>query len=658
LLAALGLRADIDPRDFDPAVRPQDNFYLYANGAWLKSHPIPSDRTSWGNFAELAERNLQNLHAVCEELARPGAAHGEIERKVGDFYASGMDAAAAEAAGAKALRPELNRIAALRTPSDVMTELGRLKAMGAGTGFIFEADPDKKDSATELANFGQGGLGLPDRDYYFRDDAQARTLRSQYVEHIARMMVLLGDDGETAQIEATTIMQLETALAHPALGKVALRDPYKTYHKMSREEFVGQVAPGADWPAFLAATGAPAFGQLNCAEPEFFRAFARLLAETPVASWRAYLRWGLINAAAPYLSDAFVREDFDFYGAKLTGQQEMRPRWKRVVTTEDQTIGEALGQMYVARYFPPESKRRVIALVGNLRASLKDRISHLDWMDEETRQRALAKLAAFSMKLGYPDHWKDYSSVVIDRTSYVGNVMAANAFEVARNLRKIGGPVDKSEWLMTPPTVNAYYQSSSNEVVFPAGILQPPFFDAQADDAVNYGAIGMVIGHEITHGFDDQGRRYDPQGNLKDWWTPGSAERFGVRAEKIVRQFSGYTIAGGLHLNGQLTEGENIADLGGLKISFAAMERALEGQSRAPIGGFTPEQRFFLSYATLWRTNYRPEALRLLVLTNPHSPAEFRVNGPLSDLDEFARAFGVPPGAPMRRSEAERPAIW
>ncbi len=453
------------------------------------------------------------------------------------------------------------------------------------------------------------------------------------------------------------MLRLETALARGSLSAVQLRVPELNYHKLTLGEAEAAV-PGMPWRDYFAQTGAPAFAAFNVGQPDFFRAFAAALAQTPVADWQAYLRWHFVHHFAPHLGGSYVQEDFAFYGATLTGAKQLLPQWQRVAATVDREIGEALGQLYVEEYFPADSKARVLALVGNVRSALHGRIEGLAWMDEPTRARALAKLDALGVKIGYPDKWRDYTGLVIDRGPYVLNVLKAEAFEWRRQLKKIGRPTDPAEWLETPATVNAYYSPWRNEVVFPAAILQPPFFDPQADEAVNYGAIGAFIGHEMTHGFDDSGRKYDAHGNLADWWSPQSAAQFQQRAAAIVKQFDGYTVLGGLHVNGTLTEGENIADLGGLKIAYAAMEKALAGGPRTPVGGFTPEQRFFLSFASIWRTVYRPEALRLLVLTNPHSPCEFRVNGPLSNLDEFASAFQVPDGAPMRRPAADRVSIW
>ena len=658
LTLALGLaRAEVNLPNIDPAVKPQDDFYRYANGNWQKAILIPADQSRWGSFDMLRERNEGNLRAICERVAALPTGATPIEKMVGDFYASGMDEAAVNAAGIKPLQSELDRIAAIKTPADVLSAIAHLKLEGSSVGFGFFAGPDAKDSNTNIAQLFQGGLGLPDRDYYFNDDEKSQKLRQQYVAHVAKMLVLIGDSPEAAQAGAQSVMRLETLLAQASLARVKLRNPYASYHKIPVAD-LAKTTGALDWGGFFAALGTPTFTGINLAHPDFFKGFAAQLAATPVADWQAYLRWNLVHDCAPFLSEPLVKENFSFYGTILTGVKEMRPRWKRVVGVTDAEIGEALGQLYVAAYFPPEAKARVLQLVADLRAALRARLQTLEWMDDATRAKAVAKLDAYSVKMGYPDKWKDYSSVKIDRGSYLANIRQAEAFEVRRNFNKIGQPVDKTEWRMTPPTVNAYYSASDNGIVFPAGILQPPFFDPKTDDAANFGGIGVVIGHEMTHGFDDRGRQYDAAGNLTDWWTPASAEKFKARAAGVVQQFSSYTVLDGVHLKGELTQGENIADLGGLKVSYAALQLALAGKPHDPLDGFTPEQRFFLSHASVWRDTMRPEEQRRRVNVDPHSPGYWRVNGPLSNLDEFFPAFNVPEGAPMRRPAAQRVTIW
>ena len=651
-------RADVTPANFDRAVKPQDDFYRFVNGSYLRDTPIPPAYSSWGSHAELTKRNQDSLRTLCERAAAKGPQGSALERQIGDLFASGMDVAAINAAGAAPLQPAFNLIAAAKTPADIMRVIAQLRARGfSGMGFRFQSEADARHSRVELAHLSQGGLGLPERDYYFRPDEKSKKIREQYVAHITKMFELLGDAPVSAPGSAAAVMKLETALAEASMSRVQLRDPLASYHKMPVAE-LQRMVPGIDWPAFFSTVGAASFTEVNVEQPAFVQAFASLLASVPIADWQAYLRWRAVDGVAAYLSEPFANQNFEFRGRILTGQQKERDRWLRVVSTVDNNLGEPLGQLYVAEFFPPESKARMIKLVANLRAALRERLQTIEWMDAPTRTKALAKLDAFTVKVGYPDKWRDYSSVAIDRGSYVANLLRLRAFEHAVNMAKIGQPVDRSEWGMTPPSVNAYFNPTANEIVFPAGYLQPPFFDPKGDDAPNYGGIGTSIGHEMTHGYDDQGRQYDGDGNLVDWWTPEIAARFKERSEGIVKQFSAYTVLDGLHLNGQLTQGENIADLGGLKIAYAGLQKALAGKPRELIDGFTPEQRFFISWAAKWRRNSRPEALRLQVNTDPHSPAEFRANGPLSNLDEFARAFEVPEGAPMRRPAAERVTIW
>jgi len=657
LLVTAGLRAGVEPQNFDLSVKPQDDFYHYVNGVWLKNNPIPADQSRWGTANQLVEDNTAHLRALCERAAAKTEGATPVEKMVGDFFASGMDEAAVNALGAKPLQPELDRIAAIKTPADVLKAIAHLHSFGVGCGFRFGSQADRKQSDREIAFFGQGGLGLPERGYYFNDDEKSQKIRQQYVAHVTNMLVLLGESRDSATVSAQAIMALETKLALHSLRRVDMRDPYRSYHKMPLAEAVAKT-PGIDFKLFLEARDAPPFEEVNLAHPEFFHGFEAALATTPAADWQAYLRWHLVRYAAPYLSENFVKENFAFNGAILTGVTEEKPRWKRVVAVVDGSLGEALGQLYVGEYFPPAAKVRVAKLVEDLRASLGDRLAALEWMDAPTRAKAQAKLAAFHVKVGYPDKWLDYNAVAIARADYLGNVMRLDAFDVARHLVRIGQAVDRAEWGMTPPTVNAYYNSANNEIVFPAGILQPPFFDFKADDAVNYGGIGSVIGHEMTHGFDDSGAKFDAQGNLNNWWSDASAKNFKERTTAVVKQFAGYSPLPGLNLNGELTQGENIADLGGVKIAYYALQKALTDKPRDPINGFTPEQRFFLSYASLWRDVFREAEQRKRVNTDPHSPGVWRVRGPLSNLDEFAKAFNVPEGSVMRRSAEARVTIW
>lgn len=649
-------RADLDPKNFDLSVQPKDDFDQFANGGWKKANPVPAAYSRWGAFNEVDEHNKTGLHAILERTAN-AEQRTQIEQQVGDFYASGMDEKAIAAAGLAPLRPELEHIAEIQTATEVQAEIARLHVYQVNAGFFLTSEQDPKNSVMMIAGAGQGGLSLPDRDYYLLPDEKSKKLREQYVAHVAKMLELAGDSAAVAQAGAQTVMKIETELAKASKRRVELRDPVANYHKMPLAE-VQALTPHFDWKAYFTTAGFAAPGEIDIGQPDFFKAFDAQIAGVSVDEWKTYLRWHLLHAMAPFLSQAFVDENFAFFGKTLTGAQELRERWKRVLDTEDGLLGEALGQLYVKDYFPPESKARMLKLVGNLRSALHDRIESLEWMDETTKAKALAKLDAFGVKIGYPDKWIDYSSLKIDRGPYVLNVLRARAFDHHRDLAKVGQPVDRTEWDMSPPTVNAYYNPTMNEIVFPAGILQPPFFDAKADDATNYGGIGAVIGHEMTHGFDDQGRQFDAQGNLTDWWTPESAAKFKERSAAIVKQFNAYVSVDDLHVNGELTQGENIADLGGLKIAYAALQKALVGQKRQEIGNFTEEQRFFLSWATVWHTNIRPEEARRLVRVDPHSPAHFRVIGPLSNLPEFYKAFDIPVGAPMRRAPEERVSIW
>jgi putative endopeptidase len=656
LCMATACLADFDPKNLDTSVKPQVDFYAYADGGWNKLNSIPSDHSSWGAFDEIQNRNEAVLHGILEK-AEAAQSPGFIEKLVGDFYFSGMDLATVDAVGISPLKDEFDRIASIQSSAEVATEVAKLHRLGVGVCFAFGSEQDPKNSEMMIGGWGQGGLGLPERDYYLRTDADSAKLRGKYVAHVARMLQLAGDSATDAQTEAHAVMKLETELAKGSKSDVDLRDPIANYHLMALGD-IERLSPHFDWNAYLVGIGLPAPASMDIGQPEFLQALDAQIVATPVSDWKAYFRWHLIHENARFLSTPFSKENFAFYGTTLTGTPQQRERWKRVLSEVDGDAGEALGQLYVAVAFPPEAKARMLKLVSNIRGALHDRIEKLEWMDEATRAKAIAKLDMFGVKIGYPDKWIDYSTLVIDRGPYILNVLRANDFNLKRDMAKIGKPVDRTVWGMTPPTVNAYYNPTMNEIVFPAGILQPPFFDQKADDAVNYGAIGAVIGHEMTHGFDDQGRQYDGKGNLADWWTPESTKRFTARSTGIVKQFSGYVAIDNLHVNGELTQGENIADLGGVKLSYAALMKTIAGKPEEKIDGFTPEQRFFLSFASLWRENQRPEAERLQVNTDPHSPARFRVDGPLSNLDEFAAAFDVPEGAPMRRPAADRVTIW
>ncbi|MEY2481463.1 MAG: putative endopeptidase [Verrucomicrobiota bacterium] len=651
----------IDPTNMDPSVKPQDDFFMYANGGWIKRTEIPPQESRWGSFNQLIEKNNDALHDIAEKAAQQADAKTAPEvQKVGDYYTSGMDEKKIDMARTKPLAEEFKRIDAIKDRHDLLKEIAHLHTLGVGVFFNFGAGQDDKNSTQEIAHAVQGGLGMPDRDYYTKTDDASKKLRDQYVEHVAKMLTLLGDPATKASDAAKKVLTFETSLAVPARTRVELRDPQKNYNKMSQVE-LQKLTPDWEWADYFKEINLPAPGDVDVHQPDFFQAANALFKTAPLDDWKTYLRWQLVNATASALSNDLVNENFNFKETVLQGTKEIKPRWKRVVISTDSALGEALGKLYVADYFPPEAKARALELINNLKGALADRIKTLEWMDEPTKQEALKKLAAMQVKVGYPDKWRDYSLLKIDRGAFVLNALRANLFEFNRELNKIGKPVDRTEWGVTTPTVNAYYSPPMNEIVFPAGILQPPFFYAKADDAINYGGIGAVIGHEMTHGFDDRGRQYDAAGNLRDWWSPDSAAKFKERSTGIVSQYNEYEPLPGAHVNGELTQGENIADVGGVKIAYAALQKALDQNPQAreqKIDGFMPEQRFFLSFATIWKSKIRDEAQKLRLNTDPHSPARFRVDGPLSNLAEFQKAFNIPDGSPMVRAAEKRVNIW
>ncbi|NOT32638.1 MAG: M13 family metallopeptidase [Candidatus Eisenbacteria bacterium] len=648
----------IDPLNLDPSVSPGLDFYRFANGGWIDRNPVPADESRWGSFAVLAKSNQDLLRSVLEEAARTRSApHGSTIQRVGDLYASAMDSVRAEIDGARPLAGELKSIARISDRDQLLDAIAHLQTLGLRAPFGVFAAPDAKQSTDVIVQVFQGGLGMPDRDYYTKTDPASQKLRDQYVAHMGRMFRMLGGDSTAAAAQAAAVMKIETELANASLTRVQRRDQEANYHKMTLDS-LASLTPNLSWIRLYEGMGIADRRALNVGQPEFVKQLDRMIASVPIEDWKSYLRWNVLRSSAEYLSSAFVNENFDFFQRALSGTSEMRPRWRRALLTVDRSIGEALGELYVARTFKPEAKLRVEAMVESLRVELRERIQTLDWMGPQTKQQALAKLEAFAVKIGYPAQWRDYSGLEIDRGPLVLNVMRAQQFEYRRNIAKLGRPVDRKEWSMTPPTVNAYYNSRFNEIVFPAGILQPPFFDAEADDAVNYGGIGSVIGHELTHGFDDQGRKSDAVGNLRDWWTPEDAKRYEERSSKVERQASRFVVIDTLKINGKLTLGENLADLGGVSIAYGALQRSLANKRMPKIDGFTPAQRFFLAYAQLWRQNVRDAQAKLLLNTDPHAPGVFRTNGPLSNLPEFADAFGLEAGAPMVLPEAERARIW
>ncbi|GLH74072.1 peptidase M13 [Geothrix limicola] len=647
-----------NPANLDATVKPTQDFFQFAVGGWAKRTAIPAEYDRYGVDQEIDTRTHQILKEILESAAAAKAAAGSEAQKVGDFYASGMDEAGLEAQGIAPLKPFFARIDAVKDPASLVAVMADLHRMGASAGFYFGVEQDDKESSRYAMMLGQGGLGLPDRDYYLKDDAKSKELLAAYRAHVAKMLSLAGLDPK----EADRILALETRLAKASMTRVEQRDPNAIYHAMSPAQ-LKTVAPGFPADLYLKTLGLPVPDHFVVRQPAFMAELGRMIQELPADQWRVYLRWHLLRSSASALPKAFEQEAFAFYGTKLQGTTAQHPRWKRVMFAADRGLGEALGKLYVQKAFPASSKAKVLEMVENLRTALKARIEGLEWMSAPTKLKAKEKLAAIRVKIGYPDVWRDYSKLDIRHQPYVLNVMETRRFEFQRRLAKLGTPIDRNEWDMTPQTNNAYYNPTMNEIVFPAGILQPPYFDATADDAVNYGNIGATIGHEMTHGFDDEGRQYDAQGNLKSWWTAEDEKAYNVRAELVAKQFDAYEPLPGLHLNGHLTLGENIADLGGLKIAWDAWKLSQKGKPAqsgvdGKIEGFTPEQRFFLGYAETWRTLVREEATRLYANTDPHSPAKFRVNGPLSNLPEFYEAFGCKDGDAMKRPEKERPAIW
>ena len=645
-------------QNMDASVEPSTDFYRFAAGNWIKNNPVPADKSRWSGFEELQERNWRLLRDILEATAAdPSAAPNSPPRQVGDFFASAMDTNRLEQLGFKPIKPDLRRIRALKSTKAFFQLLADFHARGIGGLFRSAASPDAKNSDFYGFELSQGGLGLPDRDYYLKDDFSKQ--RAEYREHITKMLMMLGEEPAEASRQAVLVLNMETTLAKASRSRVELRDPNANYNKFTVADFAARNSVSA-WRAYFAASGLEKLPEVIVGQPEFFAAVDQLFAERPLADWKVYLRWHLLRGTAPYLDHTAEIEDFTFYTTKLRGQPEPEPRWQRAAHIIDGSIGEALGRLYVQKYFPPAARARMNELIANLRDVFRDRLKKVDWMSDDTRPKALAKFDRFTQKVGHPEKFRDYSTISIRRGDFLGNIQRAALFESRRELARVGKAVDKTEWHMTPQTVNAYFNPLQNEIVFPAGILQPPFFDVEADDAVNYGAIGVVIGHEITHGYDDKGRQYDANGNLNDWWTDQDAKEFEARAQKIVDQYSGYEALPGLNVNGKLTLGENIADLGGTSIAFEALQRALERDpsKRKTIDGFTPEQRFFLSLAQLWRTNWRDAELRRRITVDPHSPGQFRAIGPHVNLGEFYEAFDIKEGAPMWRPPDLRAKIW
>ena len=656
-LASLPYTPSLDPIFLDRSADPCVDFYKFACGNWIKQNPIPADQPRWDVYSKLTNENERYLWGLLEQAAKPAPGRTPNQQKIGDYFNACMDEPAVEKAGIGPLQPELAAIEKLQRISDLPPVLARLHL---ASGYInplfgFSSNQDFADSSREIAFASASGLGLPDRDYYVKTDAKSQETRTKYVEHIARMFGLLGDNAATAKTEAQTVMAIETALAQASLTRVEKREPHNLFHKFSAAQ-LAQLTPSFNWQAYWSAAGLHSQSEINVTEPKFFQEVEQLLKTRPIADWKMYLRWHLAREESPFLSSAFVHEDFDFNRKYLRGVTEIQPRWKRCVRYVDRDLGEALGQVFVEKTFTADTKARALAMTQQIEKAMEGDLEQLTWMGPDTKKQALAKLHAMVNKIGYPDKWRDYSSLNIVRGDFLGNRDRAVIFESRRQLNKIGKPVDRSEWQMTPPTVNAYYDPQMNDINFAAGVLQPPLFDPKMDDAPNYGNTGSTIGHELTHGFDDEGRQFDAKGNLRDWWTKQDAAQFEKRAACVVNEYAQFTVVDNIKLNSKLTEGEDVADLGGTLLAYIAWKNATHGQVLKPIGGFTPDQRFFIGMAQWACGDERPESKRVSAVTDPHSPLEDRINGVVSNMPEFQKAFSCKAGQPMVRAEACR--VW
>ena len=653
-----------DVNSIDRSIDPCVDFYQYSCKKWMDANPIPADQSSWSHGAKLALWNQGVLRDVLEKAANNDPKRTVVQQEIGDYYFSCMDEATIDGAGLAAIKPELDRIGGLTDKAQLAGELAHLHAItfallpGTNSGsqtalFGFGSGQDLDDASKVVAQADQGGIGLPDRDYYFKDDAKSAETRKQYVAHVQKTFELMGENSNQAASHAKTVMDMETALAKASMDIVKRRDPAKLDHKMSLQELQA-LTPAFSWDDYLKGISSPATAHYLVLTPDFFKGINQLIGSASLDDWKTYLRWQLVSASSPLLSTPFADERFDFYGRKLTGQERQRPRWRRCVAMVDRDLGEALGQTYVERTFGADGKQRMLKLVRGLEDALGKDIEQLDWMTPATKKEALSKLHKIEDKIGYPDQWRDYSSIKIVRGDALGNAYRSSVFELNRQLAKIGKPVDRAEWGITPPTVDAYYDPQLNTINFPAGILQPPFFDKAADDAANFGAIGAVIGHELTHGFDDEGRKFDADGNLRDWWTEADGKEFDKRAQCVADEYSGFEAAPGVNVNGKLTLGENTADNGGVRIALMALQSALaqDHKSSRPGNGLTAEQEFFVAYGQAWCANWKPELLRLLAQSNPHSPPRYRAIGVVSNMPEFQKAFGCKKGQPMVRENA------
>jgi len=646
----------INVADMDTSISPAKDFDNYANGGWKKRFPIPDDKSRFGTFDLLADTGEVQVKTLIDEIASKKQEAGTIGQKIADFYNTGMDTVRIEANGLTPVQPLFDQISAIVSKEDVMKVVSDFHSKGISPMFSLFSGADRKNSEMCVAYLYQGGLGMPNRDYYMKDDERSKGIQAAYLVHLQKMFMLTGIDESTAKANAMVVYNLEKRLAAASMTKLEMRDPQKTYHKMNLEG-LQKISNEINWPAHFQSIGLQNPGDFIVGQPDFVTELSKMLKEVSVDDWKLYLKWQVVNELSPYLSSSFEKQNFDFYGKTLSGQLVQRPRWKRVQGATSNALSEAIGQMYVQKYFPAEAKKRMIELVSNLRVSLGERIKQLSWMSDATKAKAIEKLDAITVKIGYPDKWRDYSALEVSTDSYVADAIRSNIFDFKYMIGKINKPVDRTEWMMPPQMVNAYYNPTINEVVFPAAILQPPFFFKDGDDAVNYGAIGVVIGHEMTHGFDDQGRQFDKVGNLTDWWTADDAKKFGERTRILASQFSNFTVIDSMKANGDLCLGENIADLGGLNISFNALKKVLKGNEQ-PIDGFTPDQRFYLAYAHVWAQNIRDKEIIRRTKEDVHSIGRFRVIGPLRNLPAFYNAFGVKEGDYMYLKEADRAVIW
>ena len=649
-LTALPYTPSLDIPSMDRTADPCTDFYQYTCGGWMRSNPIPADQASWSVYGKLTDENARFLWGILEEAGKPAPDRTAAQQKIGDYFESCMDETRVEELGAAPLKPLLDSIAAIKSKRDLAAFLAQehQRSYSSGWLFGFGSDQDFGDATQVIAFAHAGGIGLPDRDYYTKTDAKSKEIRAKYVAHVEKMLQLIGESKAEAKKDAAAIMLIETSLAKASLTRVEQRNPYNLYHKMSPQA-LQKITPAFDWTRYLADNGLTAVKSINVTQPKFFGEVQKEITAVPLSQWKAYLRWNAVHSRAPYLSKPFVMENFDFYSRTLRGVKEIAPRWKRCVRYVDRDLGEALGQEFVRRTFSADTKEKTVDMTRRIEKAMEDEIKGLDWMTPATKARALEKLHAVANKVGYPDRWRDYSTLEVRRGDFVGNATRATVFESRRELTKIGKPVDRGEWGMTPPTVNAYYNPQMNDINFPAGVLQPPLYDPKLDDAPNYGNTGSTIGHELTHAFDDEGRQFDGQGNLKDWWTPEDAKKFEERVQCVRDQYAQYTIVDDIKINSKLTSGEDVADLGGTLLAYIAWKVATANQNLQPMEGFTTDQRFFIGFAQWACENQRPENLRANAITNPHSPGKYRINGIVSDLPEFAKAFHCSPAAPMVR---------